>query len=696
MLKAYNLIFYSLLTSLLALLTVGIAKGQQSTLDSLTTALANTQDPKERVDLLEDLSAEYYYAGDAYQSIRYDSLAYLAALEIKDSISMITSLGNRGGTLEDLGLFSEAHAQYELALSLSEQVATQAKLAWCLGNIARTSRYLGRYQEAVAYYQRAYNVAESENDAQRQVIASQNVGGLYYELREFERCIEYSQRSLETFHALGKEAVEERYRQTFDQVLSASRINIGISYLEMGVLDSAKVYLDEVVATLASDPSFPNYSLALTGLGQVALAQGATDRAIAFFDQALVLDVEHENTTNQTATLTYLGSAYVQEGNYQKARELLVQSNQLAKASGYSFLNHTIAANLAQAYAGLGNYTQAYRWLSQEKQANDSIFQAGSRFKIEELESKFQNEKQRIAIAEAEIQLLKQEGVIRDLNTQRLLLAVVLVTLIGLVVSVYRSYQAKRKANATLSVVNQELQTSQRELKASNDTKDKLMSIVAHDLKNPFGILQSVSHHLAEDFDTLQPTNQKEMAKTINRSLTRTVDLVDNLLLWSRSQSQKIAPHLETTSLLPVVQRVVDNNQFLLEEKGLKIEWEIDDSAQVKADVNMLEVVIRNLLTNAIKFSPEGESIKVRSETSGADITYHISDYGPGMTPAKVEQLFQTNGVVKHSQNPQNPQGTGLGLWISQDMVSAMGGQVFAESKPGEGSTFSVTLTSSE
>ena len=237
----------------------------------------------------------------------------------------------------------------------------------------------------------------------------------------------------------------------------------------------------------------------------------------------------------------------------------------------------------------------------------------------------------------------------------------------------------------------QELIKSETRLKKLNATKDKLFSIIGHDLKGPLHNILGFSELIDQGFDEFSDEEIKNYNQLILQSSKTLSSLLDNLLTWSRSQRHKIKVSAQNFSVHSAVEKsfsLLENNAS---KKKIRIKNRIPQEIVAHADVEMTTTVIRNLISNAIKFTNSGGSIVASAKTEDDKVTIEIRDTGVGIPPDKIDNLFEPdqNHVVLGTEGEK---GTGLGLIICKDFVEKNNGELWAESTPGEGSTFFVTL----
>lgn len=239
----------------------------------------------------------------------------------------------------------------------------------------------------------------------------------------------------------------------------------------------------------------------------------------------------------------------------------------------------------------------------------------------------------------------------------------------------------------TLSKLN----AANEEMQKANQDKDKFLKILAHDLKNPMFAISGFSDLLIKNFRKYDESTIEKQLGIINTTTKKTYDLLEELLLWTRSQSGKIPFEPRTFQL----KKVCDDVLSLLNEsaatKQIEIISEIDAGLELHADVDMLRTILRNLISNAIKFTHENGQIILRADQQDADIIITVSDNGIGMGQEVVSKLWQ---ISEHYTSPgtKGEKGTGLGLMLCKEFVEKHSGRIWVESEVGKGSDFKIAL----
>jgi signal transduction histidine kinase len=224
-----------------------------------------------------------------------------------------------------------------------------------------------------------------------------------------------------------------------------------------------------------------------------------------------------------------------------------------------------------------------------------------------------------------------------------------------------------------------------------NATKDKFFSIISHDLKNPFSSLLSISELMVASFDSTDKEDHKAGFKKINQSIKHLLDLLENLLTWSRSQRGKIKYDPVKFNLSALIQENINLHKLLAEKKGIMLHSSDKDEVYVYGDRDMINSVIRNLMTNAVKFTDRDKKVEVQLEAKECEIEVSIVDEGIGIPEEHMGKLFRIDEKFK-STGTAGEKGTGLGLIICREFVEKNGGEITVQSKPGQGTTFSFTI----
>ncbi len=256
-----------------------------------------------------------------------------------------------------------------------------------------------------------------------------------------------------------------------------------------------------------------------------------------------------------------------------------------------------------------------------------------------------------------------------------------------------------RKQNEELLVLNASLEEKVKErtaeLSIANASKDKFFSIIAHDLKNPFNALLGLTEFLIGDWENIDEATKIELLTDLQKTSKNTYSLLQNLLEWSRSQTGIITVKASSIDMSNLVDETISILKKQAEIKEIEIINDLAEGSSCFADKNMVSTVLRNLVSNAIKFTPHKGKIRIEGKKDGSNFLFMVEDNGTGMDAYTKSKLFDITEKVKQL-GTDHEEGTGLGLILCKEFIEKNGGSIDVESEPNEGSRFMVTIPASE
>lgn len=245
--------------------------------------------------------------------------------------------------------------------------------------------------------------------------------------------------------------------------------------------------------------------------------------------------------------------------------------------------------------------------------------------------------------------------------------------------------------NAELQIANSLLSESKKNLQEINATKDKFFSLISHDLRNPFASIISFSRMMKRDINKFTKKEIKELSLELDKSVSRINDILENLLWWSRLQTGRIIFNPENILLNEVIKEELEELNNIASDKGISITNNIDPDSVVFADNNIATIILRNLISNAIKFSNSGTTIWLKSAIENNFVKISVIDQGVGIKPENLEKLFHIeSGFTTYGTNDEK--GSGLGLILCKNLTELHGGKIAIQSAPDKGTTVSFTL----
>ena len=259
-------------------------------------------------------------------------------------------------------------------------------------------------------------------------------------------------------------------------------------------------------------------------------------------------------------------------------------------------------------------------------------------------------------------------------------------------VTVCEDMTEQKRAEEALLKAHQAVQEKNRELAALNASKDTFFSIISHDLRSPFTTLLGFAQLLDHNFDQYPPEQHKHYIKRIRTSAERLYALLENLLTWARLQQGAMPYDPEIVDLADLAKDTVSLLLDNAKHKGILLDCQVPDQTMVFVDVDMIQTVLRNLVSNALKFTPEGGNVRLAAcEDDAMRIQVSVSDTGVGIQAENLSKLFQLESHYTEI-GTAGEQGTGLGLKLCKDLAARHGGDLWVESQLGQGTIFRFTL----
>lgn len=237
----------------------------------------------------------------------------------------------------------------------------------------------------------------------------------------------------------------------------------------------------------------------------------------------------------------------------------------------------------------------------------------------------------------------------------------------------------------------EEIRKKNEELREINESKDKFFSIIAHDLRSPFQGLLGVSKILTEEFESLSQDELRYFINTLNDALQNQYKFLDDLLSWSRIQSNRMEFNPKKLNLSLQIEDILMLLYHNIKNKKITLHNKIDANLSIYADENMLALLLRNLISNAIKFTPSGGLVEIYALDRQADVLIDVNDKGVGISDETIQKLFRIDKQFTTAGTNQE-KGNGLGLVLCKEIIEKHGGKIWAESSPGKGSSFKFIL----
>lgn len=614
-----------------------VSRAQQSEIDSLENVLKTIPVDTARVSHLNRLVA-VLRERDNIKAMEYAFRAKDLAEKLNDKRGLGLALENLGWLQYRKGDYSQAFALSVKALSIAESFHDKSAIARCLNGIAAINIEQGQHLIAVTNLKKAFEASNSIGD---------------------------------------------------ETSMSRSLSNIGYCFLGINQMDSARVYAYRalVISEKSHKPYITGFSLRT--LGDVDLQEGNYDDALIKFFRVFSISDSLQNMFLKVSSLHRIGKTYFSKNMPTEAIKYLSETVELARRHEYKGELERSLKLLSDVYASKKETVMALALQNQYLSIHDSLYQQRSSEQMALMQARFDSE-----IKETEIQLLTKDAMLKEqeINRQRLWMYFSIGSLGLMIILAFvllYSNRVKKRANDELALKNKEIELQAMQLSNLNITKDKLFSIISHDLRSPLASLRGLMDIMGHEGLTVEEF--KTTSRKLKGSLESVQQDLDNLLLWAQSQLNGLQSNPIPFSAHPVIDEKIQLFHEIARRKQLTILNEVDESTMIVADRNHIALVFRNLLANAIKFNKTGGLITIREKESQGFIEISVSDSGVGMSATDLGKLFNAE---THFTNPGTHQekGAGIGLLLAKEFIEKNGGEIWAHSEPDKGATFTFTV----
>lgn len=526
----------------------------------------------------------------------------------------------------------------------------------------------GEYDYALDLFTQARQVYARLDDVTGLSSSYNRIGLIYQTQRRFRIAIEHHRKGLE--YASKASSLER---------IAVNHFNIGLAYDESGEYDSALIYLTRSL-DLSKEISFHQMILMnFNRTGKVHYHIGNLSLARSYYDS--VLNYPHLKNRWETAfSLTGLAEVYIVEGRISNAIEAGEQSLNVAREMKAKWDIVHAAEVLSRAYATGRNFEKAYEFSLMTQVYKDSLFNEEKENKLNFIHLR-ENE---LAKARLERENALQLTRIKEKNSQVIVASVVSTSLLVVILAFYAKQRQSKRLNRSLVETNRKIEQQVKELNEMNQAKSKLFSILSHDLRTPFSQLEGLLHLHASGALTEQ--ERETLFKQLEHTFHSVSDTLDSLLQWANSQMEGLRANPDRLNLDAIIEKTKTFWEPAIRNKSLVVSHETG-GPDVYADVYQLTTVIRNVLGNAIKFTPPSGEIKIQTIVRGSKVGIAISDTGVGMPSDMQESLF-TFQRDNRRLGTLKEKGTGLGLMISTQLIEKNNGSIEVESEEGKGTTF--------
>lgn len=638
-------------------------------LDSLRSVFEQTEQ-KDKLNTAKLLFGQYVY-------YKVDSAIYFA-----EQISQLAEeLGNEKELIQGkkyLGIAYAVKGEFEKAIPFMTEnlIYYQAQgdslnIAYSYNNIGLNYLYAGKNLDAVDNLLEAAKIKDalvnSGLDAADADMGSTllNIGIAFQNQLDGDQAEFYF-----------REAIEKAALIQNKGLVASARSSLAVLQISKSEYDSAIVNLNSALGVFeprndlfALGKVYNNLATAYAGIDK---GKEAKESAL----KALAINRQIGNRLSEGLALGYLGYAELKLGDYTKSILESEKALLIAKELNSDMIFQLAYQNLTSAYEEVRNFKKAYEYATLLAEVRSRVYASDQNAEIEKLNAQYEADKREFQIDQLNKDAQLQDLQLQQSNAQRNLLFVFLVSaLIILILALY---------------FYRKLSKSKKELSQLNTTKDKLFSIISHDLKSHITAFQNSGQLINHFIKKKEVEKLERLSLELNKNATNVNHLLDNILKWSIDQQAGYQPRKEQQNVRELISNLTRIYEPLANKKGLILKNEVPADLEVLADKGALMITLRNLMANAIKFTAQG-TIEVNASSQEERLHLYIKDSGIGIPEDMLDSLFDLK-ETKQRIGTDNEQGTGLGLHLANQFAKLNGADLMVTSEVGNGTQFTMVF----
>ena len=658
------------------------AKAQpQQQIDSLMLAIQQADDTKQSE--LKFKISQLYANSNPAKSIDWAEQAFEKS---NNKIERGKINQHLGSLYYRIGNMNKAIDCYRYALQISIESGNETNTAKAQTALGGAYFIIGNLGESLYNYLQALRFYEAQNDKTSMVNVLSGLSAIYAKQNNFSKALEYNLKATSIY-----EASSDKFKtlMSYDQV--------GNLYVKQANYVKAKEYFTRSLKLFKELNNKAGVASTLLQLGNISYESKNYEDAVAQYQRSLNISKQLNMLPLQAANYNGLAQTYEQQKLYDNAIFSAKQAEQISKSSNLRIELEMAYETLSRLYKLTSKLDKATTFENLSKEIKDSLYNDSALARLADLQLRYESDKnqKQIELQQKEQEILASE-LLRERQTKNYIAILLLLVLLGLSVFIYLYTQNKNIAKS-LEIQKRELEqtavaiTKQKEeLGQLNMFKDRFFSIISHDLRNNLTTMK-LYFDLVGNKDYTSDEDTFELTSQISSSVENTIDLLENLLVWAQAQVNGIKAKPQRLN----VNQMVESNFGLLggsaHQKGIHLLNQVQKNHMVFADEDMINLVLRNLISNAIKFTNSGGNITVSSIQLDKQVQIFVTDTGVGISSSAIEQLF-TKNINPTTLGTANEKGTGLGLLLCKEFIEQNNGTISVSSSEGNGSIFQITL----
>ncbi|MFA8449556.1 MAG: tetratricopeptide repeat protein [Bacteroidales bacterium] len=657
----------------------------------------SSRDSARIVDSIESLNNLFweYNRKDLYKSLKIAKKADSLANRINNVDLRSISNYNLSVIYQSLDIYDSALFYANNAIEIDSLSNNKKLLSKSLSRLGSIFEGLDDYSRAIGLYYNALSLKEAINDTLGIGITFFRLANIYNDNKEYKKATDFYLRANDIFIQLN---IKRNIATTYN--------NLGVNYYYLDDTTKAKFYYEKALKEYLIIGDKIGEATGYNNLGTIEEEKKNYIKALELYHKGLNIRRKLDDKSGISNSLTNIGSVLFNQNKLKEALENQKEALKIAKSINSLHLQHNILEKLVKIEEKNRNYKQALIYQKKFQLISDSLFNEKDAKLIAQIGMSYEFEKQekirelkRIAEKQDYEANLSKAKITRRFLILFLLAAIFIILLyLRFSIAIKRSHKHLSKKNEeitlqkqNLEVINKKLVQTKEELVNINTEKDRFFSIIAHDLKNPFNIMIGITSILASEEVKIKRKEEIQFLKDLHQVATEGYKLLQNLLEWARIQKGENRFFPELINIQSLVKESTDLLSHMAAGKKIDLEVNIPQGTLAYGDKNMISTVLRNLISNALKFTNRNGKVVIGCDLKHNYLKLYVQDNGIGMNQDDLKKLFRIDTSFSNV-GTEEESGTGLGLILCKGFVEQNGGKIWVESKVEEGSTFNFTV----
>jgi len=632
-----------------------------------------------------DKANAYYHLNNIDSSLHFHILSFEFIKNSKNKAFAAKSANAVGLSYWRKGNNIKAIEYYKQSLDLRKNLDNPEGLSIVLNSLGAVYWGVGHYNTAHGYYLKALKIVDSLKLDRKYVLIKNNIGLLFQEWRQYDIALEYHLSAINRCKTIN-----------YNYGLAYSEINAGICYQHLNKKSKAKKQFKTALIHYKKTGDLLALSYANRVVGNFYLHTKQIEEALNHYSTAHEIAKKTGNKNHIAYAQKAIAGAYLELNNYKQSEKYALLSLKISKVENYRNLMKDNYYILAKIKEKNNDFEQALKYYKKASIIRDTISKKMLKNNILDLQNKYDSKK-----ISNENRLLIQEQIVTEAELKAKHNLIVF-TLIGLsllgvfVLILFFSRKQITETNKLLTKKNKEINYQKSELKKANtallkanDYRDKIISIIGHDIKAPIGTIKELVNLAVKG--EIKGEKLQKLLIMLNDKANATNSLILDLFKWAKNQRAAIPFEPENIDISTLLPEIIKLLKEIADKKSIEIVNNVKKSTIVLADKKMLDTILRNLISNSIKFTNDNGKIIIDITHKNESITISIKDNGIGIEKEIIEKILSKDEFYS-TFGTNEEKGSGLGLQLCIEFLKTHKSKLFVDSVPNEGSNFSFNL----